>query len=83
MFTQPSLNEKLTHWGLGLGELDIIIAYKPGKQDQAIDALYHIPSSIYDLHSLYSSTTHDILCTYIDLITTKLTLDTCTTFVKE
>lgn len=57
--------------------------YKPGKQNQAVDAFSHIPTAIDDLHALHNGTTFGILYTWLTTVIPELILDACTTAEKE
>ena len=43
LLNTPHPSGKLAHWGLVLQELDLVIEYRPGKQNSAVDALSRIP----------------------------------------
>ena len=43
LLNTPYLSRKLARWGLTIQELDLEIQYRPGRSNQAADALFHQP----------------------------------------
>ena len=43
LLNAPHPSGKLARWGLALQELDLVIEYRPGKQNSAADALSRVP----------------------------------------